>query len=75
MEITLKELLPRVLKLDAIDKIRLLRILAEEIETLGTMDKGLLSPNKVYYNHTPTFEPGAAEQLLKLLEQDGVKAQ
>lgn len=59
----LNELLPEVRGLAATDKLRLIRILAEEIEA----DVTPLDPARTYALATPAFEPGAAEALLKEL--------
>ena len=60
----LNELLPEVRELAATDKLRLIRILAEEVEA----DVVLPDPGRTYTLATPAFEPGAAEALLKELE-------
>lgn len=70
---TLNELLPGILRLSLSEKIRLIRILAEEMEKQAPALKSILQPGAVYQIHTPVFEPGAAAQLLQLLENQHVE--
>lgn len=61
---SLNELLPEVHELAPADKLRLIRILAEDIEA----DVSPFEPGRTYAVATPTFEPGAAEALMMELE-------
>ena len=61
---SLNELLPEVRELTAADKLRLIRILAEEVQA----DVTRLDAGRTYVVATPAFEPGAAEALLKELQ-------
>ena len=67
--VTLTEMLPGIRQLAFLDKIRLIRILAEEIEPPKAEEQTYFEPYKVYYFHTPYFAEGAAEQLMKALEE------
>ncbi len=58
---TLAELLPAVKKLPAVDKLRLIRILAEELDT--GEDISPLVPHKVYHLFTPYPMSGAGRAL------------
>ena len=62
---SLAEVLPNVQKLPPLDKLKLIRILAEDLET--TEDISPLMPHKVYYMPTPYDSYGAAEVLMNLL--------
>ena len=64
---TLKELLPAVRELPPSDKIRLIRILAEELEQVE--DVSPLEPNKIYYLHTPYDTLGAGKILMESMNQ------
>jgi len=57
---TLIEILPAVRQLPALDKLRLIRILAEELDTNEAIFP--FEPGKIYYLATPynTFEAGKA---------------
>jgi hypothetical protein len=59
---TLAELLPAVQQLPAVDKLRLIRLLAEELDS--GEDISPLVPHKVYYLPTPYATYGAAGALL-----------
>ncbi len=68
--ITLAEIIPPAKQLAAADKIRLIRILAEELDTGETIFP--LESNKTYSLPTPYNAFGAAEILMKALEtEDG----
>jgi len=58
---TLAELLPAVKNLPAVDKLRLIRILAEELDT--GEDVSPLVPHKVYQLFTPYSSSGAGQAL------------
>ena len=59
---TLAELVPAVQQLPAVDKLRLIRLLAEELDS--GEDISPLVPQKVYYLPTPYAMYGAAGALL-----------
>ena len=63
---TLNELLPAVRQLAALDKLRLIRILAEELDS--GEDIFPFEPNKIYYLPTPYNSFGAADVLAKAME-------
>ncbi len=65
---TLTEILPAVRQLPALDKIRLLRILAEELDT--EEDIFPLEPYKVYYLPTAYNVFGAGKALMDAIEND-----
>ena len=65
--ITLTELLPDIRQLAFFDKVRLIRILAEEIEEPKSDEQTYFEPYKTYYLHTPQFEVGAAAILMQAL--------
>ena len=65
--ITLTELLPDIRQLAFFDKVRLIRILAEEIEEPKSSEQPYFEPYKTYYLHTPQFEVGAAAILMQAL--------
>lgn len=65
---TLADVLPSVQQLPKPDKLKLIRLLAAEVET----DSQLifpLQPYKVYYLATPAPAPGAGRALMQALEQ------
>jgi len=69
---TLTELLPMVRQLSASDKLKLIRILAEELDT--NEDISPLEPDKVYYLPTPYDSFGAGKtlrQAMQLSDYDG----
>ena len=63
MTMTLTELLPDARKLSAVDKLRLIRILAEELDT--SEDISPLEPHKVYYLATPYHTSGVGKTLME----------
>jgi hypothetical protein len=65
---SLAEILPAVRELPPLDKLRLIRILAEELDT--NEDIYPLEPNKVYYLATPYDAYGAGEILMTTLAND-----
>jgi hypothetical protein len=67
--ITLTELLPNIHKLTVLDKVRLMRILAEEIEVPKSEEQHYFEPYKTYYLHTPQFEEGAVAILMEALTE------
>ena len=64
--ITLAEILPSVRQLPATDKLKLIRILAEELDTGESIFP--FEPNKIYYLPTPYNAFGVAEILMNALE-------
>jgi hypothetical protein len=62
----LAELLPAVQQLPAVDKLRLIRILAEELDT--GEDIAPLVPHKVYHLPTPYGTFGAGQTLMRALQ-------
>ncbi len=63
---SLSEVLPDVRSLSAADKLRLIRILAEEVD--AETDIAPLEHGRTYAVATPVFEAGAAEVLLRELQ-------
>jgi hypothetical protein len=63
---TLAEILPAVRQFSTIDKIRLIRVLAEDLDT--HQDCFPLEPNKVYDLPTPYNLFGVAEPLMAALQ-------
>lgn len=63
---TLTELLPMARQLSAPDKLKLIRILAEELDT--NEDIFPLEPHKVYYLPTPYDSFGAGEILMQAMQ-------
>jgi hypothetical protein len=63
---TLTELLPMVRQLSAPDKLKLIRILAEELDT--SEDISPLEPHKIYYLPTPYDSFGAGETLMQAMQ-------
>lgn len=63
---TLTELLPMVRQLSAPDKLKLIRILAEELDT--NEDISPLEPHKVYYLPTPYDSFGAGQILMQAMQ-------
>ena len=59
---TLAELVPAVKQLPAADKLRLIRLLAEDLDSGG--DISPLAPHKVYFLPTPYAAYGAGSALL-----------
>lgn len=68
---SLNEVLPNARNLSAADKLRLIRILAEDVETAP--DVVLFDRNQVYESWTPTAEPGTVEALMRVIEADARK--
>ena len=64
---TLAELLPAIRQLPALDKLRLIRILAEELDTAE--DIAPFEPHKVYYLPTPYNTFGAGSALMQAMQQ------
>ncbi len=64
---TLIEILPTVRQLSTLDKIRLIRILADELDT--EKDIFPFEPHKVYYLPTPYNAFGAGKTLFDLCFQ------
>ncbi len=62
---SLSEILPNVRGLSAADKLRLIRILAEDVD--AEPDIAPLEHGRSYVVATPVFEPGAADALLREL--------
>ncbi len=67
--VTLTELLPNIRQLAFLDKIRLIRFLADEIEVPKVQEQMYFEPYKTYYLHTPQFEAGAADILMQALTE------
>ena len=63
---SLSEILPGVRNLSAADKLRLIRILAEEVD--AQPDIAPLEHGRTYIAATPTFESGAAAGLFRELQ-------
>lgn len=62
---TMTELLPSIRRLSPIEKLRLIRILAEELETKEDMFP--FQPNRIYYLPTPYQSFGAGHALMKAM--------
>ena len=64
---TMTELLPSIRQLSSAEKLRLIRILAEELDT----QEGMLpfQPDKVYFLPTPYHSFGAGRALMEAMEQ------
>ena len=63
--ISLTELLPAVRQLPALDKLHLIRILAEELDSGEDMFP--FEPNKIYYLPTPYASFGAGRALMNAM--------
>lgn len=63
---TLTDLLPAVHRLPAADKVKLIRVLAEDLD--AAEDISPLEPHKAYYLATPYDAFGAAQTLLDAME-------
>lgn len=63
---TLIEILPAIRQLPTLDKIRLIRILAEELNTVE--DIFPLEPYKIYYLPTPYNAFGAGKALMDAMK-------
>ena len=61
---TLVEVLPITRQLTVVEKLRLIRILAEELDALAS-ENVMLEPGHVYPIYTPLEQYGAAEALIK----------
>ncbi|WP_320414650.1 hypothetical protein [Candidatus Hakubella thermalkaliphila] len=66
---TLTEILPAVRQLPTLDKIRLLRILAEELDTAE--DIFPFEPYRIYYLPTPYNVFGAGKALMNAMKMAG----
>ena len=64
---TLAELLPAIHQLPALEKLRLIRILAEELDTAE--DIAPFEPHKIYYLPTPYNTFGAGRALMQAMQQ------
>jgi hypothetical protein len=64
---TLAELIPAVQDLPAADKLKLIRVLAKELDTGD--DISPLVPNKVYYLPTPYDAFGTGQALMDAMQQ------
>ncbi|MBE9037682.1 hypothetical protein [aff. Roholtiella sp. LEGE 12411] len=69
---TLTELLPAVRKLSVLEKLKLIRILAEDLDT--NEDISPLEPFKTYDLPTPYNSFGAGEILMQALKQSSRKS-
>ena len=67
--VTLTELLPNIQELSYLDKVRLIRILAEDLDVSKNQEQADFEPYKTYYLHTPQFEAGAAAILMQALTE------
>ena len=63
---SLAEIIPNVRSLSAADKLRLIRILAEDVD--AGPDIAPLEHGRTYLLSTPVFEAGAADALRRELE-------
>jgi hypothetical protein len=63
---TFTELLPAIRRLPAFEKLRLIRILAEELDT--EEDISPLQPHKVYYLPTPYHSYGVGRALMSAMK-------
>lgn len=63
---TLTELLPTIQRLPALEKLRLIRILAEELDT--DEDMYPLQPHKLYYLPTPYRSYGTGRALMTAMK-------
>ena len=63
---TLAELLPAIRQLPALEKLRLIRILAEELDTDD--DIAPFEPHKIYYLPTPYHTFGAGSALMHAMQ-------
>ncbi len=64
---TLTDILPSARQLPAADKLRLIRVLVDEIDTGDAVVP--LEHGRTYAVPTPQFEPGAADALLRELAE------
>ena len=65
---TLADILPNARKLSAVEKLKLIRILAEDLDTAENISP--LEPFKTYELPTPYNSFGAGEILMKTLKHD-----
>ena len=65
---TMSELLPSIRQLSSVEKLHLIRILAEELDTKEEMFP--FQPNRVYYLPTPYQSFGAGRALMTAMEQE-----
>lgn len=65
----LRGLLPDILNLPVWDKFKLISVLADDLGRPKNEAETIIPTNQLYYVYTPEFEPGAAEQLMQLLEK------
>jgi len=61
MSMSLAEMLPEIRSLSAADKLRLIRLLAAQVDVEG--DIAPLEHGRTYIVSTPAFEPGASAVL------------
>ena len=66
---TLTEILPSIRQLPALDKIRLIRILANELDNVE--DIFPFEPYKIYYLPTPYNTFGAGKALMEAMKMSG----
>jgi hypothetical protein len=64
---TLAELLPAIRQLPALEKLRLIRILAEDLDTAE--DIAPFEPHKIYYLPTPYNTFGAGKALMQAMQR------
>lgn len=67
MNVSLTELLPSIRQLPALEKVRLIRILAEELDTIN--DISPLQPDKLYYLRTPYNSFGVGRVLMTAMTE------
>ena len=65
---TMTELLPSIRQLSAVEKLRLIRILAEELDTKDDMFP--FQPDRIYYLPTPYNSFGAGRALMTAMERE-----
>jgi hypothetical protein len=65
---TLAELMPAVRQLPAVDKLRLIRLLADDLD--AGEDIAPLTPYRTYHLPTPYGAIGAARALMDAMKQD-----
>jgi hypothetical protein len=63
---SLTEILSEIRTLSAADKLRLIRLLAEQVDAEGEIAP--LEHGRIYIVSTPVFDPGASEILQRELE-------
>jgi hypothetical protein len=64
---TLAQILPEAQRLPAVDKLKLIRVLAKDLDSGD--DISPLVPHKVYYLATPYDSVGAGQALMDAMEQ------